>query len=140
MNTASDRGSVTVFFTVATAGLLVMIGLIVDGGARITLAQRADNLAAQAARAAGQAAAPADVITGASPSVDRAPAVRAANAVLAANGATGTVTLDADGAGLTVTTTLTTPTVFLGLIGVRDLTATGTSHARLIRSVTGATP
>lgn len=140
MNARTERGSVTVFFTVAAAGLLVMIGLIVDGGAKITLAQRADNLAAQAARAAGQAAQPADVITGGAASVDPARAVRAADAFLAANHATGTVTLDPDRHGLTINLTLSAPTVFLGLVGVRDMSATGTAHARLIRGITGDRP
>lgn len=140
MSRESERGSVTLFFSVAVAGLLIMIGLIVDGGAKISLAQRADDLAAQAARAAGQAATPSTVITGGTVTADPTRAVRASQAFLVANGATGTVQLDPDRQGLTVTVTLTAPTVFLGLVGVRQLTATRSIHARLFRSVTGVLP
>lgn len=140
MNQPRERGSVTVFFTVTVAGLLVMVGLIVDGGAKITLAQRADDLAAQAARAAGQAASPATVVGGGEVSADPARAVRAAQAFLAANAATGTVRLDTDRRGVTVSVTLTAPTVFLALVGIRELSTTRSAHARLLRSVTGDLP
>ena len=136
----SERGSVTVFFAIAVVGLLVMVGLIVDGGAKITLAQRADDLAAEAARAAGQAAAPNTLITGRNLTVDPTRAVAAAQVFLSANQAAGTVRLDPDRQGLTVTVTLHAPTVFLGLVGIRELTATRTAHARLVRSVIGSPP
>jgi Flp pilus assembly protein TadG len=140
MSRQSECGSVTLFFTVTVAGLLIMIGLIVDSGAKINLAQRSDDLAAQAARAAGQAVTPSTVITGGTATADPTRAVRAAQAFLTANGATGTVQLDPDRQGVTVTVTLTTPTVFLGLVGMRQLTATRSVHARLFRSVTGELP
>lgn len=139
MNRDNDRGSVTVFFAVAVAGLLVMVGLIVDGGTKITLLQRADDLAAQATRAGGQAVDPTTVLTGQTTTADPARAVHAAQAFLATNQATGKVVLDPNGRGLTVTVTLATSTVFLGLVGVDEITASGTSHARLVRSVTGDT-
>ena len=51
----TQRGSVTVFFAVAAIGLFAMVGLVVDGGTKVKAIQRADRVAAEAARAAGQA-------------------------------------------------------------------------------------
>ena len=50
-----DRGSLSLFVVVVFVALLVTIGLVVDGGGKIRALQRADAVAAQAARAGGQA-------------------------------------------------------------------------------------
>jgi len=51
-NLASDEGSVTVPAAVLAAALLLVLALVVDGGARLRATSRADSLAAEAARAA----------------------------------------------------------------------------------------
>jgi hypothetical protein len=50
-----DAGRVSLFLAVALAGVLVVVGLAFDGAGRLRTMQRADNLAAEAARAGGQA-------------------------------------------------------------------------------------
>ena len=73
-----DRGSVTLFFAVAVVGLLVLLGLVVDGAAKVRAVQRADALAAEAARAGGQAIALPPTIAGQRPRADPAASVAAA--------------------------------------------------------------
>ncbi len=66
----SDEGSVTLFLAITVVGLLVLLGLVVDGGAKIRAVQHADAVAADAARAGGQAINVPAAITGAAPTVD----------------------------------------------------------------------
>jgi len=133
-----DEGSVTLFLCITVIGLLVLIGLVVDGGAKIRGIQHADALAADAARVAGQRINTPAAITGATPTLDTRAATTAARAYLSAHGVTGTVTTT--GTTVTVTVTTTTPTIFLGLIGITTITVHGHATATLVRGVTGATP
>jgi Flp pilus assembly protein TadG len=50
-----DQGKVSVYFAIIAPAWLAMPGLLFVGGNRIIALQRADNIAAEAARAAGQA-------------------------------------------------------------------------------------
>ena len=136
----AERGSITLFLVISVAGLLVLVGLIADGGAKLRAGQRADQVAAEAARAAGQALDQAAVVAGRPAQVDRRAAVTAATAYLDATGTTGVVTPTAEGTAIDVTVTITTPTVFLSLIGISDLTATGHARAGLVHAVTGGGP
>jgi hypothetical protein len=134
----SEDGSVTVFFAVAALGLLLALGLIVDGGAKVAGLQRADRLAAEAARAAGQVIDTPGAIQGDTPRVDPARAVAAAQAYLRANDVQGAVTLTQAGRGVQVQVTTHIPTVFLGLIGITTMETHGSAEASLVRGVTGA--
>ncbi|MFF3632098.1 TadE/TadG family type IV pilus assembly protein [Streptomyces sp. NPDC002164] len=49
-----DRGSTTVFFALSTIAILMVIGLLVDGGGALIAGNRATSLAQEAARAAGR--------------------------------------------------------------------------------------
>lgn len=51
----SDAGRVSVFIAIAITGLLMVFGAVVDGTGQLRTLMRADNIAAEAARAAGQA-------------------------------------------------------------------------------------
>ncbi|GAA1885621.1 hypothetical protein [Asanoa iriomotensis] len=82
MNGSADRGRVSVFIAVALVGVLIVIGLTFDGIGRIRAYQRAANIAAEAARAGGQAINVADAIAGATPAVDEADATAAALAFI----------------------------------------------------------
>ncbi len=134
----SDDGSITVFFCVVVLGLLVMVGLVVDGGAKVRALQRADRLAAEAGRAGGQAINVSAAIAGDAPTVDPRVAVSAATAYLRAAGVSGTVTMADGGRSLVVAVTATTDTVFLGLIGVNTFTVHGSARVVLVRGVMGA--
>lgn len=135
-----DAGSVTLFAVVAALALFLLAGLVVDGGAKVRGVQRADALAAEAARAGGQAIVLPAAIQGLPPRADPAEAAAEATAFLSRRGVTGTATVSDAGRSLVVTVTTTTPTVFLSLIGISDLTVTGHATATLVRGVTGALP
>lgn len=131
-----DAGSVTVFVAVTMLGLLVLCGLVVDGGAKLRATQRADRIAAEAARAAGQAVDPTALVAG-DVTVDRAAAVESAQEYLAAAGVTGTVALSPDGTAIDVDAVVTAPSVFLGLVGIESFSVTGHGRAVLVHGVTG---
>ena len=132
-STGGDRGSVTLFVAIAAMGLLVLVGLVVDGGAKVRAVQRADRLAAEAARAAGQAIDLTAVMSGREVRVEPREALGAARAYLAAAGNGGTAQLDAEHRSIQVTTTASSGTVFLGLIGISEFTVHGSATVSLIR-------
>lgn len=125
-----ERGSISVFLAVLVPGLLLIIGLVVDGGAKVAATQRADAIAEEAARAGGQAL-DVDAALAGQLRVDPDAAVTAAQNYLNRNGVQGTVTI-VDGGTLRVSTTLTQPTTFLGLIGISTLTVHGSGTSALV--------
>ena len=125
-----DEGRIALLVIVLTVAVLAMIGLSVDGGGKVRALERADNLASEAARAAGQAIYAPQAIEGGDKVVDPAAAVAAAQNYLTAAGVTGTVAVDRK--HVTVTVTITHNTVFLGLIGIDTLTATRQATAVLV--------
>jgi Flp pilus assembly protein TadG len=131
---------VTLFLAITVLGLLVLLGLVVDGGAKIRAVQHADAVAADAARAGGQSINVPAAITGAAPTVDARAAIAAANTSLRRADVTGTVYVTDAGQSLNVEVTTTTRTIFLGLIGITTITVHGHAHVTLVRGVTGATP
>lgn len=135
---ASDRGSVTIFVAIASVGLLVLAGLVVDGGAKVRAAQRADRVAAEAARVGGQAIDISGVLAGRTIAVDRRAALAAANAYLQAAGIEGSARLVDGGAGMTVATSTSARTVFLGLVGVHTIAVRGHAEVSLVPSASGA--
>lgn len=136
----TDRGSVTVFVASSVLGLMLIIGLIADGGLKVRAVQEANGLAAEAARAAGQAIDLPTVVSGSPVRVDRQAAADAANTYLAAAGAPGAVTVSPDGRSIDVAVTLTRPTAFLSLIGITQVNVTGHGSVTLVHAVTGAQP
>jgi Flp pilus assembly protein TadG len=127
-----DEGQISLLVLVLTVAVLAMIGLSVDGGGRIRALQRADNLAAEAARAAGQALQAPQAIQGGPKVIDPDAAVTAAHAYLAAAGVTGTVTVWPDRRHVTITVTIAYQTRFLALVGIDTLTATRHATAVLV--------
>jgi len=126
----AERGAIGVFLAVLVPGLLLIIGLAVDGGAKVAATQRANAIADEAARAGGQALDVSAALAG-QIRVDPAAAVAAAQGYLDRNQVQGAVTV-VDGDTLQVTTTISEPTTFLGLIGISTLTVEGTGVADLI--------
>lgn len=124
----SQRGvSVSVLVCLLIPVLLLCAGLAVDGAAQAAAHRRAEAVAAQAARAGVDAAAPwllAGLDGGAT-------AAAAANQVLAAHpGIEGEVTVMAADR-LQVETLTTVPTVFLGLAGIDELSGRGSAAVEL---------
>lgn len=132
-----EAGSVTVFVAISMLGLLLLLGLVADGGAKLRATQRADATAAEAARAGGQALDIPNAISGSGIRVDRSIAVAAAITYLRQAGHNGTVRVSDDRTRLLVTVTDTAPTAFLNLIGISTLTVTGHAEASLVEGITG---
>ncbi|MBN1171056.1 MAG: hypothetical protein JXA67_02680 [Micromonosporaceae bacterium] len=130
--TPRDEGRVALLVIVLAVAVLAMIGLSVDGGGKIRALQRADHLASEAARAAGQAIDGPQAIQGGDKIVDPVAAVAAAQNYLAAAGVTGTVSVSPDRQHIIVTVTIVYPTVFLGLVGIETLTATRQATAAVV--------
>ena len=129
----TDRGSaVTSYFVVMAVGIMLSIGLAVDGGAQVQAGVRAERVATEAARAGLQSASPGG-------DTDPSAVTAAAERYLAAANTDGNLqgTAQVDGTHLNVTVTVTTKTTFLGLLNVNQLTAHGTGRADLVRSVDG---
>ncbi|GAA3387613.1 hypothetical protein [Cryptosporangium minutisporangium] len=127
-----DRGRVSVFLAIALAGVLILIGMVADGGARLRAMQRADNVAAEAARAAGQGIDGTTAIPGLDKRLDPELAVQAAQRYLAEADVPGTVTVNDDLTQVVVEVRLTRPTAMLGLIGIDTIQVTGRATAVLV--------
>jgi len=124
-----ERGAITPMVVVLGVALLLMVGLVVDAGAKLNAVSQANDVAAQAAHAAAT-----QLDTGAAMSVGQigvstAEAQEAGMAVLAASGMSGSVVID--GQSVTVIATCTKPTAFLSLIGVTTVQGTGTASVRI---------
>jgi hypothetical protein len=133
----NDRGRVSIFLAIALAGMLMIIGLAYDGAGHLRSLQRAHNLAAEAARAGGQAIDVAQAIEGGDKQIDRSAARAAVDAYRAAAGVTGpppTFSTGPNGEQLIeVQVTLSYDNVFLDVFGFADTTTvTGTATATLL--------
>lgn len=133
-----DRGDSTLLLVACVVALILAVGLVVDGSARLRADDQAQFAADQAARAAGQQVAISDYRAGRGPRVQTARAISVAQASLAASDVTGTV--DVTGAAIVVDTQVTVPTVFLSLIGIGEVTGSGHAEARLTRGITQEAP
>ena len=115
-----DRGSVAVLFCFIVVIAATLVTFLVDAGAQIQAANRADTYAGEAARAASIAVGP--VPTGGS--ADTYAAAAAARSYLTQAGATGVVTIVGPGVvQVSVTTTGTTPMLGLSVSQTREHTA-----------------
>ena len=126
-----DSGRISVLFAIAMIAILIVIGAAVDGGGITNAQQRADNMAAEAARAGGQAINGTQAITGGAKVLDPVAATAAVKAYLEAAGATGTTTI-IDPRHLRVTVTLVYHCVMLGMVGHGRFTVTGEATAQLV--------
>jgi Flp pilus assembly protein TadG len=136
----NERGSLTLFAVVLAFGLLTMVGLVIDGGAKLTAQRRANHLAEQAARAGAQALDVTALRDGRAV-LDPSPARAATADYLAAAGHPRQryqVTVDAE--TIKVTVTGRQPTAVLGLVGVHHLDITGRGEARLLVGIREARP
>lgn len=124
-----EEGAVTLMLVVLALGLLVSIGLVVDGGAKLRAVQQANRAAEEAARAGTQQVDVVAVQTGGIARLNQAQATAAATSALAAVGVPGSAS--ATTTTVTVTTSVTEPTIFLGLVGINSVTGTGTATAEL---------
>ena len=124
---APDTAMVTAFVVVFTLALVVMAGLVLDGGLALAAKVQAIDTAQAAARAGAQAIdIPLYRSTG-QITLDPAQAATDAEQYLAQSGHTGTVAVDGD--QVTVTVTIRQPTQILSLVGIANLTETASGSA-----------
>lgn len=130
-----EDGVFTPWFLVLVVPMMMMAGLVFDGGH--VLAERRQTLdAAQNAALAGSQAIDGAALRQGNVTINPALAENAALDYLAANGFTGTAT--ATGTDVTVVVTQTVEMQLLNAIGVEPKTVTGTATARIVRGVEGA--
>lgn len=128
----SERGSLSLFFAVIAACLLMVIGLTYDGASKVRATQRADLAAAEAARAAGQKLAVGPSVTGGNVTarLDPAAAAAAANRYLGAAGISGSATTV--GNTVTVTTSVQWRPALLSMFGVGPQAIAGHATAEAV--------
>lgn len=120
---------------VMVMALMIAVGLVVDGGAKIAAVQQANRVAAEAARTGAQLVNTAQLQTGAGADLAVAQAQAAAQAALAAAGVTGSASATAS--SVQVQATITKPTVFLAMIGISSVTGQGSASADLALGAAG---
>ena len=132
-----ERGSITVWMALASFVMIFLVGLAVDLGGQVHAHERADDVAAQAARAGGEEVEGAAAIQGLELTINPAAARAAAQRYLDVAGVDGTVSIR-NGNTITVTVHDRYDPQFLGLIGINRLDVSGTATARLIRTIGGS--
>jgi hypothetical protein len=124
-----ERGSVTVFVVGVTVALIVLAGLVFDGGAILAGHREADAEAEGAARAGAEAVA-STAREGRSLGIDPGAAVAAVDRYLGAYGHRGTVTVVGD--RVTVTVNFTVPMQVLTIVGITHRAVTGIASATAV--------
>lgn len=132
----AERGAISVFYVLAAVGMAVIVGLGVDLGGMVYAKQRAFDVAAQAARAGGEAIRADQVMAGQPLALDQAKGKAAAEAYLAAAGMSGSAYVTAT--TIEVTARHEWVPVVLGQFGFGAHQFTGTASARLVRALDGA--
>ncbi|MEU6212750.1 pilus assembly protein TadG-related protein [Streptomyces sp. NPDC047023] len=126
-----DRGSLSPFYALSAIGIIMIMGLLVDGGGALNATNKATGLAQEAARAAGQQLNVPAAVQGTEITVDPDAAVAAAQDYLATQNVTGSVTVTDGGQRLEVTVHDTYTTYFAQFVGRATISVSGTAHARL---------
>ncbi len=134
----ADEGGVTPFVVVLAVGILALAGLALDSGLALAAKVRANGQAEAAARAGAQAVDLAAYRGNGTLRLVPAQAIANAQAHLAAEGTTGTVTVSGD--TVTVTVSASQATQLLGLVGIGSLQVHGQGSAHPQRGVTAIDP
>lgn len=132
--TYDERGTVTVFVSVFMIALLMVAGLVIDGGNTLAARREASNVAESAARAGAQAIDENAARSGDGVRLDPASARRRAETYLAAAGYDGVVSIE--GQSVLVEVTIDQRLFILGIAGIADTSVTGRGSARGVRGVT----
>jgi Flp pilus assembly protein TadG len=130
----AERGTVTVFVVTMTTALMLVAGLVFDGGRMITARRDADAIAAAAARAGAQGLDESGLRAADAAPLDPAAARARARNFLAMTAYTGTVAVVGDTVSVNVARTQDLP--ILSLAGIGSSTVTGSGTARAVRAVT----
>lgn len=133
MKRRNDGGQITLFVVLSVVAMLVLAGLVVDGGFVLAARRRAIDEANGAARAGAQALAIPTYRSTGDVAIDPAAAEQAAQGFLNASGHTGVVRVQED--RVSVTLTFDQPTALLHLIGIDHVTVSGRGSAQSVRGV-----
>jgi hypothetical protein len=134
-----DRGALSLMIVILFVALAALAGIVVDGGAKLTADENADALAQEAARAGATTVDVSGAYSRGAFVVNAQQAVAAAGRYLVAAGYDHYAVSAIGDRTIRVTVTITQPTRFLSLIGVRSFSCTGTATASLVTGVTGGT-
>lgn len=129
-----ERGTVTVFVVAMTTALLLVAGLVFDGGRMIAARRDADAVAAAAARAGVQGVDEAGLRQTDGAPLNPGDAQARVQRYLAATAYTGTAVVVGD--TVTVEVHRTQELQILSLAGLNSSNVTGTGSARAVRAVT----
>jgi Flp pilus assembly protein TadG len=133
-----DTGAATVFIVTFGVVLLVMAGLVVDGGLAINARQRVADDVEQAARAGSQHIDLVGLRTTGLVRIDPGPAQAAARSFLAQrNYPAGGVSVSADAEQVSVQAQIEQPTALLSLIFIDHFTVRAQGQARPAVGITG---
>ena len=119
----------SLLLVVMVVALFLSVGLVVDGGAKLRAFQEATAAAGAAARSATQQVDTSTVQLRGQAHLNPVAARHAAQDALASAGVTGSVTVT--GGQVHVDASVTRPTVFLGLLGLTQVTGHGSATADL---------
>lgn len=122
-------GGMSLVLLFGAVALLIVLGLVVDGGAKAQALDRANRIAMEAAAAGAQA-----VTTGGG-DINAAAADAAVQNYLDAEGVNGTAQIQATRVDVTVS--LTQPTKMLSMVGIDEITVTGDGYANVIYTLEG---
>lgn len=131
-----EEGAAAIFVVGLTTALLMVAGLVFDGGRVLAARREAFHSADNAARAAAQAVDVASIRSGAAPVLDAAAAEVAARDYLDRIGLDGDVRVSAD--QVEVTVAIDVEMALLQVVGFDGRTVTGTGRAQIVQGVTRA--
>jgi len=132
-----DKGSVTIWLALASFVMIVLVGVAVDLSGQVYAQQHARDIAAQAARTAGQQINASRGVRGIGAQTNTAQAIAAATSYIAAAGMEGDASITGGGTTITVSVVDTYETKFLSIIGLTSLRVTGSAETRVVRVVGG---
>lgn len=131
-----DEGAVSFFVVGCVVAFFALAGLAFDGGGRIHEGERADAVAREAARAACEQVDPNGVLSGVY-RLDQGWARQAGAAYVSSARMSGYALTFPRPDICRVTLTADYSTQLLGLIGISDLTVSGSGEARFVYGVNG---
>ena len=132
-----DKGSVTIWLALASFVMIVLVGVAVDLSGQVYAQQHARDIAAQAARTAGQQIDASRGVRGIGAQTNTAQAIAAAKSYIAAAGMEGDASITGGGTTITVSVVDTYETKFLSIIGLTRLRVSGSAETRVVRVVGG---
>ena len=133
---ASEDGAPTIFVVGLATALLMLAGLLYDGGRILDARREAFHTADNAARAAAQAVDIDAVRSGAAPLLDVAAAEVAAREYLDRLGLQGDVLVTAD--QVSVTVSMDVEMALLQAIGLDERSVMGTGRAQIVQGISNA--